>query len=773
VIPSRPTATPEDAERIARDRYGLDTSATELPAEFDRNFLLDAGDGRRFVLKISPRDAEPAVVRSQVAILDFLAGTELRGLFQRVRPALDGGRLIEDRVADGSTHLVRLLSYLEGFPASGMRRRSTGLLGELGATLARLDRELESFDHPGAHREHVWDLTRVLELARFLPFIEDPRRRRMIEALLDRFRSRVVPHLSQLRRGVIYNDANDDNLLVSSLDPETARLAGLIDFGDMVHTITVSEPVIAAAYMMLGADDPLANAAAVVSSYDAVHPLTVLERSLVFDLIVARWCASVLMSSEARSREPDNRYLLVSSEPVWRMLEGLPVEDHDAIAGRLAEALHGTPVHARRPEEIVNVRRRHLGPNLSISYRRPLKIVRGEGQYLFDDAGRRYLDLVNNVCHVGHCHPHVVASIQRQAALLNTNTRYLHDNLTEYIVRLTATFADPLSVCFLVCSGTEANDLALRLARAHTGRRDIVVLDHAYHGNSPSQIEISPYKCEGPGGEGLAPFARKVPMPDPYRGRHRGAGAGARYAALVAEAVVDTVTSTGGMGSFMAESLISCGGQIVPPPGFLAPSYAAVRTAGGVCIADEVQTGFGRVGSHMWAFELQEVVPDIVTLGKPIGNGHPLAAVITTPEIASSFDTGMEYFNTYGGNPVSCAAGLAVLDVIEREGLRQHAHAMGDRFIAGARELAERHPLIGDVRGAGLFIGIELVRDHDTLEPAAAQAGAIVEEMKGRGFLLSTDGPDHNVLKIKPPMVIQAKDIDATLQALDETIPEP
>ena len=426
----------------------------------------------------------------------------------------------------------------------------------------------------------------------------------------------------------------------------------------------------------------------------------------------------------------------------------------------------------RSIDQILEIRRRHVGHNLSVSYSEPHKIVRGEGQYLFDDHGRRYLDLVNNVCHVGHCHPHVVAAGSNQMAELNTNTRYLHDNLADYALKLTATFPAPLSVCFFVCTGTEANDLALRLSRTHTGTKEIIVLEHAYHGHSPSLIEIGTYKCEGPGGEGLAKHAHKAPLPDPYRGNHRGPDAGARYADEVCAMVAELSAAGRAPGAFMAESLIGCGGQVIPADGFMAGAFDAVRAAGGVCIADEVQVGFGRAGSHFWAFDALDVVPDIVTLGKPIGNGHPMAAVVTTPEIAESFVTGMEYFNTFGGNPVSCAIGLAVLEVIESEGLQEHARVLGKQFLDGFCEMAPRHRLIGDVRGLGLFLGVELVRDHDTLEPADTEASAVIDAMRRRGFLLSTDGPLHNVLKIKPPMVLTAEDVAAVLENVDEVLEE-
>lgn len=427
----------------------------------------------------------------------------------------------------------------------------------------------------------------------------------------------------------------------------------------------------------------------------------------------------------------------------------------------------------RSREELLRLRRAHLNPTLSVAYREPLKIVRGEGVWLHDEDGRRYLDLVNNVCHVGHCHPQVVRAGAEQMARLNTNTRYLHDNLVEYALRLTARLPAPLSVVFLTNSGTEANDLALRLARAHTGARGVVVIDHAYHGHSPSMVELSPYKFNGRGGEGQAGHVAVVPMPDGYRGALRDdAGTGAAYGRMLGTAI-DALAARGQRaGVFYAESLLGCGGQIVLPEGYLQAAYAQVRAAGGLCLADEVQVGFGRVGDAMWAFEQQGVVPDILTLGKPIGNGHPMGAVVTTPEVAASFVTGMEYFNTFGGNPVSCAIGLAVLDVIQTEGLQANAARVGAFLLDGLRALQARHPGIGQVRGRGLFIGAELVTDHATRRPDAARARAVVEAMKARQVLLSTDGPDDNVLKIKPPIVITRAQAEEFLDKLDATLAE-
>ena len=425
---------------------------------------------------------------------------------------------------------------------------------------------------------------------------------------------------------------------------------------------------------------------------------------------------------------------------------------------------------SRSSEYLTGRRRRFLGKMLSLFYARPIKIVRGKGQYLYDDRGNRWLDMINNVCHVGHCHPYVVAAGQAQMAQLNTNTRFLHDNIAEYVQRLVATFPPPLSVCFFVNSGSEANDLALRLAWTYTKRRDLLVVEHSYHGHLSSLIDISHYKFAGKGGAGCPDYIWTTPCPDGYRGRFRYADpeVGRHYASTI-KLQID-VARDRPPAALIAESLGGVAGQIIPPPGYLQHAYEHVRAAGGLCIADEVQVGFGRVGSAMWAFETQGVIPDIVTLGKPIGNGHPLAAVITRPEIADAFNTGMEYFNTFGGNPVSCAIGLAVLEVIRNENLAANATHVGGLIKQGLESLQQKHLLIGDVRGMGLFLGAELVRDRNTLEPATEEANSIVEALKHRGILLSTDGPLDNVLKIKPPMCITSDDADFFIGALDKAL---
>jgi len=426
------------------------------------------------------------------------------------------------------------------------------------------------------------------------------------------------------------------------------------------------------------------------------------------------------------------------------------------------------------PAETLARRRARLGHNLSISYRRPLKVVRGWMQYLYDETGRAYLDIYNNVPHVGHSHPRVVRAVQRQIALLNTNTRYLHDTILTYAERLCALLPAPLSVCYFVNSASEANELALRLARAATGQRDMIVLDAAYHGHTTGLIDISPYKFAGPGGAGQPDWVQVVPIPDDYRGPYRRGepALGQRYAAHVAEAITAIAGHGRGLAGFIAESLPSVGGQIVPPDGYLAHAYHHVRAAGGICIADEVQVGFGRLGAAFWGFALQGVVPDIVVLGKPIGNAFPLGAVVTTPAIAAAFDNGMEYFSTFGGNPVACAAGLAVLDVLRDEGLPQRAARLGTQLIGLLRQVQQRHPCIGDVRGVGLFLGVEIVTDPLSRVPDGAAASAIVNRMRDYGILAGTDGPHHNVIKIRPPLAFDERDAEVVAAVLDRILCE-
>ncbi|MFK8053992.1 MAG: aminotransferase class III-fold pyridoxal phosphate-dependent enzyme [Woeseiaceae bacterium] len=410
------------------------------------------------------------------------------------------------------------------------------------------------------------------------------------------------------------------------------------------------------------------------------------------------------------------------------------------------------------------IREKHSPRSLRLSYATPLEATRGWQNLLFDAQGRTYLDAYNNVPHVGHSHPRIRAVVDQQLRLLNTNTRYLQPLHEAYTEALCDRMPDALSVCFLLSSGSEANELALRLARTHTGSNETIALRAGYHGHTVTTIEISDYKFAGPGGEGPPDWVHIVENPDQFRGAFSGDEAGAQFADELATVIGKLAKQGKQPGCFIAETFPSVGGQIIPPCGYLKAAYQHVRAAGGVCIADEVQTGLGRLGKYFWGFEQQDVVPDIVVLGKPSGNGYPLAAVITTPEIAASFDTGMEFFATFGGATVACAVGLEVLNIIDDEKLAANAESVGRYLLAGLKALAKNYPLFADVRGMGLFIGVELA-DADK-RPLAEETNYIVNRLREHRILVGSDGPDHNVLKIRPPLTFSNEDADHLLATL-------
>lgn len=411
-------------------------------------------------------------------------------------------------------------------------------------------------------------------------------------------------------------------------------------------------------------------------------------------------------------------------------------------------------------------RSRYFNPNLRVSYRAPVSLVRGNRHFVFDRDGRRYLDAYNNVPHVGHCHPRVVEAVQRQTALLATNTRYLHPGMYRYADRLRHMLPPDLEVFFFTASGSEANELALRLARAHTGRRDVCVMDHGYHGHTNETMAISPYKFRQRGAPPQPDWVHVTAQPDVYRGPHRGDDAGERYAADVGAVVARMLADGRAPAAYISECLPSVGGQLELPPGFLTGVYAAIRDAGGICIADDVQTALWRTGTHAFGFEAQDVVPDVLVLGKPLGNGFPLAAVVSTREVAASFAEGPEFFSTFGGSTVAMAAGLAVLDALDDEDLADNARRTGDLLLDGLRELQQRHERIGDVRGRGFFLGVELVRDRASQTPATELASLIKNRLRQRRVLIGTDGPHDNVLKIRPPMTFDRAAADCLLQEL-------
>jgi 4-aminobutyrate aminotransferase-like enzyme/Ser/Thr protein kinase RdoA (MazF antagonist) len=746
--------------------YGFEASMNALAGYDEQNVRLTDAAGKHFLLKIAPEGAGLPFLEAQIAILQHLAQTAMAPHFQQCIQSRAGAFIVKVE-RDGQVYYMRLFTFIEGHFWVDQSIRSHRLQMELGSFIGNMDKLLANFSHPAMHRNYTWDISTALDNLHELHAIRDPERKRIAGYFLLQFQTEVMPVLSTLRHAYVHNDANDYNVLVDG-----DRIIGLIDFGDMVHTALINNLAVACTYAMLGEEEPLTVAACVVKGYHGCNPLLREEVDLLYYLIAGRLCISVIQSAIQSSSQSDNEHHFITEKNAWKLLAKMirinPLLAKDAF--RMAAGFDP----AILPDDhgdLLRERERLIGKNLSISYRTKLKIVQGALQYLYDDRGRTYVDCVNNPSHVGHCHPVVVRRMQRQLATLNTNTRYLSDLIVQYADRIIRTLPDRLQVCYFVNSGSEANDLAIRMSRCYTGQEDVIVLDHAYHGNSTLAIDISPYKFESKGGTGQRPWVHKAMNPDTYRGPYSGReDAGIAYASDVERIITFLRKYDKKPAAFICETLLGVGGQMPLPDGYLKSVYEHVHKAGGVCIADEVQVGFGRVGSAFWGFQLQEVEPDIVVLGKPIGNGHPMGAVVVTRAIADAFNNGLEYFNTFGGNPVSMATGLAVLDVIEQEGMQQHAREVGEHLMKTLRQLMMHHPIIGDVRGQGLFIGVELVRDRQTKEPAVPEIDVIVEEMKERGFLLSTDGPLHNVLKIKPPMPFNMTDADALCYHLQEVL---
>ncbi|MCK5058796.1 MAG: aminotransferase class III-fold pyridoxal phosphate-dependent enzyme, partial [Candidatus Aminicenantes bacterium] len=512
----------EYVKELARELYELNVIASkEFGSYTDQNFYLKDESGREFVFKISNSAEEKDVLDMQIKAIEHLTQQLKDFRFPGVCATIDGEQISTVKGEKGTTHFVRMLTFLPGEFYGDFQPHTPELLRDIGYLMGSMNKALTGFSHRAVNRQSKWDLKNLREITPIIKYIEDPRLRTIVEHFLLQFDTFVVPALPDLRTGITHNDGNEQNILVEKDDAGKLKISGIIDFGDMLYTHIVSEAAIAAAYATLGKEDVVSAAAHVIGGYHAAFPLTEPELMIIFYLIGARLCLSVTMSAFRRTLEPDSEYLLVSALPAGKVLEKMMHINPFAAYGLFCRACGLEPAYGsenRSSEEILAFRQRHLGPTLSVSYKKPLKIVRGLRQYLYDESGRAYLDCVNNVCHVGHCHPRVVRAARRQMAILNTNTRYLHDNIVEYARSLGDTLPKSLRVCFFVNSGSEANDLALRLARIHTGSLDTVVVDHAYHGNLSSLIEISAYKFDGPGGSGAAPHIHKVAMPDVYRG---------------------------------------------------------------------------------------------------------------------------------------------------------------------------------------------------------------------------------------------------------------
>jgi len=778
-----PRFTPTEAAAIAADLFGVAGRATPLVSERDQNFRIAADDGRGWVLKVSNSGEREGVVEMETGVVRHVAAVDPSLPVAVPHATRDGTPWGTTGGADGARHLVRLLPLLRGRNGTATDL-SRGAIRDFGAVSARLGRATRGYFHPLAGRPILWDVKHLPDLRPHLPLVADAGRRALVESILDRFEGAVAPSLRGFRAQVIHNDLTFDNTLLDAAD----RVSGIVDFGDMAHTALVLDLVAALVAVLGGREDPadlFAAADAAIAGYAAATPLEDEEAALLGDLVAARLAQTTLISAWRVGIYPENAaYLSSWDAEAWPMLAlfeavGLPeVRRRFAAAARRVPAwpVPAPPAGGAPADEAQLVRRRRvLGSALSaLTYERPLHLVRGEGARMYDPYGRPYLDCYNNVPVVGHAHPRVVAAIARQAATLNTNTRYLHETVVELAERLVATMPPGLDTVMFVNSGSEANDLAWRLATTATGVRGGIVTEWAYHGVSAAVADLSPE--EWPRGR-QPPHVATIPPPDTYRRPEAGARdglEGSAWAEGAAAGLDDAVAGLAARGFAPAAVFVDGGftsdGIFAPPPAYLQALVGRTHDAGALFVADEVQAGHGRMGDGLWSFEAAGIVPDVVTLGKPMGNGHPVAAVITRAEIVDRFAAETEFFSTFGGNPVACAAAMAVLDVIADEGLTANAAAIGGEIRAGIRAAAARHAAIGDVRGRGLMIGVELIRDEASKAPAAALAGRVQNGMRERGVLVGTTGRAGNVLKIRPPLVMGRDDAALLLTVLEEAL---
>ena len=765
-----------EINRVAKESYGVVGLPKSLGGERDQNFLITPTEiGQQcIILKVANRAEPDEFLDLQCAALDHIA---------QQNPTLPIQLLIRTKSGEkwstiqsgGLTFRVRALRYIPGVPLNEAPEDAR-LMRNLGRDLAKLNIALRGFFHPAARHAIAWDSQNLDQLVSLCDYLKDVSLRDLAVRCLDRFSAKVKPRLLGCRAQVIHNDVSFHNALIDPDNPY--EISGIFDFGDMLYAPLIQDLAVTAAEVPLGSKNYFGRVADIVAGFHEVTPLERQEFELLPDLIIGRLVIGLLIqawSDQEVAWTDDREYLIGLEEKTLRVLRDGDAMLDGEFKNLLLSACGLRPNFLSERsnfsvQESWDKRNRFLGNASQISYSEPVNLVKGEGVWLFDSCGKAYLDAYNNVPHVGHCHPRVVAAIAKQTATLNTNTRYLYDALPAYAENITSTLPRELDTCFFVSSGSEANDLAWRLSKNWTSQTGGLVIENAYHGVTDAVFDLSP--AEVVDGSTLKSHIEEIKAPDDYRGplKRDDPDRGLHYAAYAGEAIDRLMQKGHSPAAFFMDMIMSSSGIIVPLPLYTEEVYNRVKNAGGLFVADEVQSGFGRLGKAMWGFEMAGITPDIVTFGKPIAAGYPMGLVVTRKEIAEKFERHSEFFSTTGGNPVACAAANMVLQVIKDEELMRNADSIGKLLVDGIRELADRYPIIGDVRGSGLFIGVELVKDVETLEPAALEAKSIMDALKDEGVLIGVDGTHSNVLKIRPPMVINESNAKFLLQTFQQVL---
>lgn len=726
-----------------REHWDLAGDLAALHGERDRNFRLDSPTGRRLLKVHNPADPE-AVLDLQCSGLRHLASVAPDLPVPDVVPTRDGRPWLRLTGRDGRPSFAWVQTWLEGRHPEPAELDAAHLR-EWGRTSARLGRALRGFAHPAATHPMTWDVRRLPQLRPWLPAVAADRRA-AVAAVLDRFDERVAPVLPRLRAQVVHNDLAPTNVLVD----DDLAVTGITDFGDMTHTALVCDLAIAVADLLGGRADGLDLAAEVVAGYREVTPLEPEELALLADLVAGRHAAAVLITAW-RTREhgwaPD-----IDGE-AHSQLEAMLEVGLDDLAVRFGAPPRRT---GRTTAALADARARFLGAQ-ELSYDRPLHLVRGDGVVLDAADGRRYLDAYNNVPVLGHSHPAVVRAVGEQLATLNTNSRYLQDAPVELAKRLLETLPERFDRVLLVSSGSEANDLAWRIARHATGATGGIATAWAYHGVTEATYAFSPESW----GDAAPPEHMRLVAPPPAEPSEPSEPSG------VAEAVRSLAASGHGVAAMLVDGVFTSDGVRGPAHDWTRAAAAAVHEAGGLYVADEVQAGHGRTGQHLWSFVAGDVPADLVTLGKPMGNGYPVAAVVGPADLVDPFVRGTEYFSTFGGSTAACAAALAVLRTIDEEGLVERAGTVGAHLLGALREVAAGRPDLAAVRGWGLALAVDVV-DPRTGRPDARRAGALVEGVRERGVLIGRTGRDAASLKIRPPLVFTDEHVARLVTALAE-----
>lgn len=736
------------------DHFGFSVAQISRMIGYEtNNFKVDTPDGS-FVCKLHGID-ELDALSAETHLLLYLQ--EHFNYDVPVPIPIDANSWFVSIEIEEKNYLMRVLSFVEGklYAENQAGQELWASLGTFTASFHKVLRGFRSYEIEA--RQIIWDLSKAQLNEPKMKYITDHEKRSQVLFFMNHFKQEILPIIHEFPSQIIQNDGNDWNFITEHQD-----VTGIIDFGDTCFAPKMCDLAITLTYMLLDVESPIDAGEIFLKAYTQEEKLSEREVDLLYYLIGLRMSVSLINSAHGKVISPNNHYLVVSERPAWKLLKKWLSINPIEVQNRFRKAA-GLDIKAiSSSAELLKSRNEIFPQSMSLAYSPlPISMSGALYQYMFDSEGGRYLDFYNNIPHLGHQRPEVLEAIRKQLFSLNTNSRYLHPLMNEYGSRLLSKLPKHLNRVFLVNDGSAASDLAVRIARHYTKRKAVCVIEHGYHGHTSLGIDISNYKHGGKGGSGTPEDVHVLPLPDMYR-----------HPELLEEQTKQAVELIERVqpACFISESIVGCGGQVPLPQSYVHAIHAAVRKHGGLCISDEVQTGFGRTGKNFWAFENLDLSPDMVVMGKSMGNGHPIAGLALSNTLADSFNNGMEFFSSYGANPVACAAGLAVLDILEHSDLQSNSAILGAYLKDQLETMAMDFDQLGEVRGEGLFLGVDIVFDGESKKEDPVAASKIKQQLKKHGILVGTDGPKDSVLKIKPPLCITQENVDEFLDVLQKIL---